>query len=459
MRVQIIKSSFLIVSLLATTVGATRAFFSDTETTTGNIVVAGSIDLKVDHHRATYNGMMCEQNVWRPVCQEESGNLIQNGDFELPVVSTPSGRALFSSTTPVLGWQFVRRANGTIHDDLEFHRSYEGWQSASNQQHVELDSETSMRIAQKIITIPGRTYKLSYAFAPRPDIEAKQNKLAVAWGGMQVATSGPMAGTSTVSWFYNSVWVVATTTLTEVAFADVGSATGKGTFLDDVQLVLLDCPAAPLAGTSCREWEEKDLTNEQFFNFSDVKPGDWGSSVVSLHVYDNSAWACMLIKNAFDWENDLREVEVVDGDYSEFSGELSNNLTFFLWRDDGDGVYEPAAGEQSVGQGLWGSFVTTPLFDATNGLVLSTTTTAHIAVAWCNGQQEVNHNTGVLSCDGSGVSNTQQTDSFVADVVFLAEQMRNNPDFTCSSFAPPVFPDEEFPEDDLFFLNGERFIP
>lgn len=40
--------------------GATRSFYNDTETSTGNIFTAGSIDLKVDHLAQTYNGADCK---------------------------------------------------------------------------------------------------------------------------------------------------------------------------------------------------------------------------------------------------------------------------------------------------------------------------------------------------------------------------------------------------------------
>src|SRR3989344_4689479 len=40
--------------------GATGAFYNDTETSNGNIFVAGSIDLKVDQTRASYNGEECK---------------------------------------------------------------------------------------------------------------------------------------------------------------------------------------------------------------------------------------------------------------------------------------------------------------------------------------------------------------------------------------------------------------
>ena len=43
-------------------------------------------------------------------------------------------------------------------------------------------------------------------------------------------------------------------------------------------------------------WEAKDLEGELFFNFNDLKPGDWGEDTVSLQVQTNEAWACVNIE-------------------------------------------------------------------------------------------------------------------------------------------------------------------
>src|SRR6185503_8860515 len=43
-------------------------------------------------------------------------------------------------------------------------------------------------------------------------------------------------------------------------------------------------------GTS---WLEKNLvTGDLFFNFDDVKPGDFGEDTISLHIKNNNAWVC-----------------------------------------------------------------------------------------------------------------------------------------------------------------------
>ena len=44
----------------AVVAGATVAFYNDTETSTGNVFTAGSIDLKVDHLKQIYNDVECK---------------------------------------------------------------------------------------------------------------------------------------------------------------------------------------------------------------------------------------------------------------------------------------------------------------------------------------------------------------------------------------------------------------
>ena len=57
---KIITSLSILAVAAVVVVGATVAFFNDTETSTGNIFTAGSIDLIVDSFGATYNGQDVE---------------------------------------------------------------------------------------------------------------------------------------------------------------------------------------------------------------------------------------------------------------------------------------------------------------------------------------------------------------------------------------------------------------
>lgn len=61
---KIILSGSVVVAVAALVVGATIAFFNDTETSTGNIFTAGSIDLKVDSFGAIYNGDDVDNASW-----------------------------------------------------------------------------------------------------------------------------------------------------------------------------------------------------------------------------------------------------------------------------------------------------------------------------------------------------------------------------------------------------------
>ncbi len=60
---KIIFSLAIIAAIGAIVVGATTAYFSDTETSTGNTFTAGNLDLKIDS-TCHYNGMVCSGGEW-----------------------------------------------------------------------------------------------------------------------------------------------------------------------------------------------------------------------------------------------------------------------------------------------------------------------------------------------------------------------------------------------------------
>ncbi len=78
----IITSLGVIVFVGALVAGGTGAFFSDTETSTGNVFTAGAIDLKVDSEQH-YNNAVCTNGVW--VLDE--GETIDNPQY--PVLGNP----------------------------------------------------------------------------------------------------------------------------------------------------------------------------------------------------------------------------------------------------------------------------------------------------------------------------------------------------------------------------------
>ena len=222
----------------------------------------------------------------------------------------------------------------------------------------------------------------------------------------------------------------------------------NGQWVDDPN-VDEDTSRPELLGEDCNgTWTETDLGPEhQFFNYSDLKPGDHGENTISLHVYDNDAWACAIIDNMQDNDNGCNEpeTEAEEDAYGEGQetcgdgeGELSSELRFFAWaEEDGDNIWED--GEPILFSNTEGPAsdvidgVVYPLFtpDLNNAAVLEATTTAYIGLYWCYGAIDVDENNNTLGCDGAGVSNLTQTDSMSADITFYVEQVRNNPNFQC----------------------------
>jgi hypothetical protein len=191
-----------------------------------------------------------------------------------------------------------------------------------------------------------------------------------------------------------------------------------------------------------------DLSGQPIWNFSDVKPADQGRDVLSMHVGTNDAWSCMQVGNVRNNENDLIEPEAAAGDTTPGAagvgeGELGQFLQLFLWHDlNHDGAYNPPA-ETPVGAGVFPNvFVgpgttTIPLHDSSTGNgALVASSTEYVGSAWCAGTISADPGTGAISCDGSSVSNTAQTDSTLVDLGFYAVQQRNNPNFLCSSLDP-----------------------
>jgi len=184
----------------------------------------------------------------------------------------------------------------------------------------------------------------------------------------------------------------------------------------------------------CMLWGEKDLEDETFFNFDDIKPGDRGRNVISMHVYDNDAWACLVINDKQDDDNGLTDPEEEAGDTTDGDGEgeLSQFIEVFGWDDlNKDGVYNPPTETDLFEGSLASDPINLKIADSTTGSKLIGSTTYYIGFAWCAGSQTVDHVTGQITCDGSTMGDIAQTDSLTAALTAYAEQWRNNLDFDC----------------------------
>lgn len=184
-------------------------------------------------------------------------------------------------------------------------------------------------------------------------------------------------------------------------------------------------------------WKLKDLepTCDYFFDFDDVKPGDTGTTTISVHIKKTDAWVCLSFKNLKGKENGRNEPEKeVDED---LTGELAEGIEFFSWFDDGDNTFEvgekPLFGTTTQAASSVMASSTYPLADSKNGPAWKKSTTHYIGLVWCAGDLSVDLATAKISCDASALSNEAQTDSFSVDVTIAAVPKTDKPTFNCFS--------------------------
>ncbi len=218
-------------------------------------------------------------------------------------------------------------------------------------------------------------------------------------------------------------------------------------------------------------WGLSELTNQLFFNFLDIKPGDIGEDTISLHINSNNAWACMSIKLAKTPENGQSEPEaLVDHTKGANQGELQRELYFVFWGDDGDNVYEK--GEKIFKKGsaknlfnekLWTLADSKGNIWSGNKDPIKANSTRFVGKAWCFGdikETPINQdgsgktgNNGPLvrgtgfECSGKDVGNEFQSDGIVVDVNFYATQSRSNSSFSC---------EKEKPKDDHYYHDYDH---
>jgi len=126
-------------------------------------------------------------------------------------------------------------------------------------------------------------------------------------------------------------------------FSDTETSAGNRFTAGGIDLKIdYDCYFNKLAdGTpNCPSWDQKSLTTEKFFDFSDIKPGDFGEGTISLHVFSNNAWGAFTIDNIVDLDNDITEPEdevdgQIDNEDGTADGDLDDGLELMVWLDQG----------------------------------------------------------------------------------------------------------------------------
>ncbi len=285
----------------------------------------------------------------------------------------------------------------------------------------------------------GQQYRFTFYHSPRPNNapnDGSDNKIEFsvevvsASGSLVNQTIGMDYSDSGTDWDKYSYDFVALDDETTIRFSDVGSQEDTlGGYIDAVSVYKLSCPDVqyPHGGT-CTVWEERDLTDEVFWKFDDIKPGDRGVSIVSLHVYGNEAYACLFPADVVDDENTLIEPEDDAGDTTDSEGELSGELEFFVWGDvnannaydSGEPVYVPAGTPFNQ---IQQNMIAMQLFPNMPASL--------VGFNWCAGDQTLDGET--VSCDGHGMGDVAQTDQVISAFVAYAEQQRNNESFSCAT--------------------------
>jgi hypothetical protein len=186
-------------------------------------------------------------------------------------------------------------------------------------------------------------------------------------------------------------------------------------------------------------WGMKNLIpgSDMFFNFDDVKPGDRGTSTISLHV-NKDAWICLDFEKLKEKENGRNEPEMqADTSGGANSGELADGTEFFAWFDNGNNIFE--VGEKAIFGTTTGKQAATKVFDNKtyaladyiSGTALVASTTRFVAITWCAGDLTVNVATAAIGCNGAALGNEAQTDSFTVDVSIRAVAAKDDKKFKC----------------------------
>jgi predicted ribosomally synthesized peptide with SipW-like signal peptide len=424
---KILLSLGTLVVVGAIVAGATISFYNDTETSTGNIFTAGSIDLKVDHTKQTYNGVDCKtcdvtvtSNTTNMVIEKNGGSITP-----YPAVFAWVHPAWTAQNDPDLvaaGAQWIWEQNPTQQADTTVDTSYTfekqfTWMGpiTSTDLFMAVGSDNGVQVYLNNVLIGSNTGEFGYLQGSMLHIPAAN------------ITTNVLQG--------NNVLKFVVTNMSSPNGTPESNPAGL------IYKFSIDgnC-GAEYFQNHCELWQSTDLTgDEQFFNFDDVKPGDYGTNVISLHVSSNEANTCLIVGNKNDDENPAQPLapELAAGDALNVGnpnskGELSNFLNVFTWGDtNGNGVYDltESAIAGPVSLNSVGSIAS---------LVIAASTTQNIGLAWCAGTLTPNQGSA-FGCNGSGMGNIAQSDSFTASLTAYAEQTRNNPNFNCANAGIPPY--------------------
>lgn len=418
MNVKRIVLSLGVIAIVGAVVwGGTGAFFSDTETSANNVFTAGSLDLKVDHLKQTYNGVDCKTCSITVYSAASTTDVVaDNGAYVGPIPTdavelsfvhpawVPEASAAPAQwvwvTNPVLQADTTTDAEYTFQNKFNWNGGVEDISltlalAADNGYKIVLNGTPIVDTLGTEFNYGALVNTAPFQAALEANVQTGQNVLEITVRNKAVQGGTPEANPAGLMFKLN------------------------------VQRPEQECAQDSDFQNMCKLWSEKDLAEgDTFFNFNDIKPGDEGTNVISLHVYDNDAYACVFPFNVEEDDNTMTEPE--DADDTTEGGDLGDVLNFFAWSDvNGDGIFNEdeadiIAGPNASFEDAWDP----------SRMELKATTTAYLGLAWCAGEQSWVE--GELVCDGSNVDNASQSDSLTASIMAYVEQQRNNEAFSCA---------------------------
>ncbi len=417
----------LLISLLSVVVvagvafGATRAFFSDTEVSAGNVFTAGAIDLKVDHTRQIYNGVDCK------AC-----NIVVKSDITNDVypVNNPDPTHVFPKKAEVV-------KPTTITDQY--------WiDPVGDSDWIWVTSEVTAHDYQQTVTYAFE--KTFYWNGPKTGASltfgiAADNRYKVLLNGNEVDSGQTNEGYSSsvidvpqgdITPFINENGLnTLRFEVTNLAQPQLPAVNNPGGLMYEL-VINGDCDS-DFFQQYCKLWQSKDLVEgDIFYNFDDIKPGDSGLNVISLRVTSNDSYACLNPSITTTSDQDINEPEQSDEPVdSSNKGEIEDWTYFFAWHDDGNGIYDGSEQAITSVPVLASSFLTNPQGLYEPSTVLPADETRYLAIAWCMGEMSVPAYGQAFTCNGGSVNNAAQTDLLETTLSFYVEQSRNNDNFSC----------------------------
>jgi choice-of-anchor C domain-containing protein len=180
-------------------------------------------------------------------------NLIQNGSFENGTGDAPSGSFATEPTgsTNITDWTVVSSGTQSSTDAVDWINGY--WQAADGTHSVDLNGLQNGGVYQDIVTVPGKTYEVTFDMAGNPDGAPALKLLVVSANPVSNTTTPGVDGFFTVlgtptrsdmNWTPESYSFVATSTLTMLEFSSADNPnTPFGPALDNVSAFAVPEPA------------------------------------------------------------------------------------------------------------------------------------------------------------------------------------------------------------------------